>query len=132
MESGHCRRMRKITPQRLALSLIQSPGEGKVETLADLQREFNRMHGLNVRYKPFHKQLSKESFPEFMRSLCAWLMSKLSGQVLNFSPDSPFSRFSHIILHDGSSFAPRCTPWKGHAIPCGLRLTLAGLGSSAS
>ncbi len=59
MESGHCRRMRKITPQRLALSLIQSPGEGKVETLADLQREFNRMHGLNVRYKPFHKQLSK-------------------------------------------------------------------------
>lgn len=105
MESGQCRRFRKVTPQRLALSLIQSLGEGKVETLADLQREFNRMHGLNVRYKPFHKQLSKESFPEFMRSLCARLMSKLSGQVLNFSPDSPFSRFSHIILHDGSSFA---------------------------
>ena len=44
MESG----LRKITPQRLALSLIQSLGEGRVETLADLQREFNRMHGLNV------------------------------------------------------------------------------------
>ena len=38
MESGHCRRMRKITPQRLALSLIQSLGEGKVETLADIAR----------------------------------------------------------------------------------------------
>ncbi|HFC53799.1 MAG TPA: hypothetical protein ENJ43_05145 [Gammaproteobacteria bacterium] len=31
--------MRKITPQRLALSLIQSLGEGKVETLADIARQ---------------------------------------------------------------------------------------------
>ena len=36
-------------------------------------------------------------------------MSKLSGQVLNFSPDSPFSRFDHITLHDGSSFALKST-----------------------
>ena len=29
MESGQCRRLRKVTLQRLALSLIQSLGEGK-------------------------------------------------------------------------------------------------------
>ena len=29
MESGQCRRLRKVTPQRLALNPIQSLGEGK-------------------------------------------------------------------------------------------------------
>lgn len=104
-ESGLCRRQRKITPYRLALSLLQSLGEGRVETIADIQREFNRLHGENVQYKPFHNQLAKASFPEFMRSLCESLMSKLSDDVLGFSQGSPFSRFSHISLHDGSSFA---------------------------
>ena len=104
-ESGLCQRQRKITPYRLALSLLQSLGEGRVETIADIQRDFNRLHGENIQYKPFHNQLSKPSFPEFMRSLCSLLMSKLSDEVLGFSQGSPFARFSHISLHDGSSFA---------------------------
>ena len=104
-ETGQCRRQRKVTPYRLALSLIQSLGSGRVETIADLLREFNRMHGEDVQYKPFHNQLAKASFPEFMRMLCAELMRKLAGQVLGFDRDSPFTRFNHIHLHDGSSFA---------------------------
>jgi len=104
-QTGQCRRQRKVTPYRLALSLIQSLGAGRVETIADLLREFNRLHGEEVQYKPFHNQLAKASFPEFMRKLCVTLMEKLSGKVLGFDKDSPFSRFNRLHLHDGSSFA---------------------------
>lgn len=105
VQTGQCRRQRKVTPYRLALSLIQSLGAGGVETIADLLRDFNRLHGEDVQYKPFHNQLAKASFPEFMRKLCAMLMEKLSGEVLGFGKESPFSRFNRLHLHDGSSFA---------------------------
>lgn len=104
-ETGQCLRQRKVTPMRLALSLIQSMGSGLVESIADLRRDFNRLHGEEVQYKPFHNQLAKRSFPEFMSKLCANLMSKLAGKVLGFKADSPFARFRSIYLHDGSSFA---------------------------
>jgi hypothetical protein len=104
-DTGQCLRQRKVTPYRLALSLIQSLGAGRVETIADLLREFNRMHGQQVQYKPFHNQLAKASFPAFMRQLCVILMEKLTGEVLGFNKDSPFSRFKFLHLHDGSSFA---------------------------
>lgn len=104
-QTGQCRRRRKITPFRLALSLIQSLGSGHVETIAALRREFNRLHGENVQYKPFHNQLAKRAFPEFMSKLCASLLGKLAAQVLGFNTGSPFSRFKAIYLHDGSSFA---------------------------
>ena len=104
-ETGQCHRQRKVTPLRLALSLIQSLGSGLVESIADLRRDFNRLHGEEVQYKPFHKQLAKPSFPKFMSELCSNLMSQLAGKVLSFKPDSPFTRFQAIYLHDGSSFA---------------------------
>ncbi|MBW6476497.1 MAG: IS4 family transposase [Chromatiales bacterium] len=104
-ETGQCRRQRKVTPMRLALSLLQSMGSGRVETIADLRRDFNRLHGEEVQYKPFHNQLAKRSFPDFMRKLCANLMNTLADKVLGFKADSPFARFRAIYLHDGSSFA---------------------------
>jgi hypothetical protein len=104
-ETGQCRRQRKVTPMRLALSLIQSMGSGHVESIADLRRDFNRLHGEEVQYKPFHNQLAKRSFPEFMSKLCANLMNKLADKVMGFKTDSPFARFRAIYLHDGSSFA---------------------------
>lgn len=107
--TGQCQRQRKVTPYRLALSLIQSLGAGRVESIADLLREFNRLHGEQVQYKPFHNQLAKASFPEFMRKLCAMLMEKLSGEVLAFEKGSPFTRFNSLHLHDGSSFALKST-----------------------
>jgi len=105
VQTGQCRRQRKITPYRLALSLLHSLGSGRVETIADLQRDFNRLHREQIQYKPFHNQLAKASFPKFMRKLCTMLMHKLSGKVLGFGADSPFSRFNGLHLHDGSSFA---------------------------
>lgn len=111
-KTGQCHRQRKVTPMRLVLSLMQSLGCGRVETIADMLRDFNRLHGENVQYKPFHNQLAKRSFPDFMRTLCARLMSKLAGQVLGFKEDNPFSRFNHIYLHDGCSFALKNTVQK--------------------
>jgi hypothetical protein len=108
-ETGHCKRRRKVTPYRLAMSLIQSMGSGQVESIADLLREFNRLHGEDVQYKPFHNQLAKASFPELMRRLCSVLLNKLAGEVLAFDKDSPFARFQHVYLHDGSSFALKPT-----------------------
>ncbi len=32
-------------------------------------------------------------------------MEKLSDEALHFTDESPFSRFSPILLHEGSSFA---------------------------
>lgn len=104
-ETGQCRRQRKVTPMRLSLSLIQSLGSGTVETIADLRRDFNRLYGEEVQYKPFHNQLAKRAFPAFMSKLCASLMGKLADKVLGFKEDSPFVRFRAIYLHDGSSFA---------------------------
>lgn len=104
-KTGFCQRRRTITPYCLGISLIEALGSGQVETIADMVRSFNSLHGQSVQYKPFHKQLSKKAFPEFMRALCERLMGKLSEEVLRFDSASPFSRFSHILLHDGSSFA---------------------------
>lgn len=103
--TGLCQRRRTITPYRLGISLIEALGSGQVETIADLLRSFNGLHGESVQYKPFHNQLSKQSFAHFMRALYERLMAKLCAEVLRFDSESPFSRFAHVLLHDGSSFA---------------------------
>ena len=103
--TGLCQRRRTVTPYRLGISLIEAMGSGQVETIADILRSFNALHGESVQYKPFHKQLSKASFAEFMRALSERLMDKLCTEVLRFDSGSPFSRFSHVLVHDGSSFA---------------------------
>ena len=104
-QTGFCKRRRTVTPYRLVIALMESLSTGRIETLADILRAFNGLHGESVQYKPFHNQLAKEKFPELMMALCKRLMEKLSEEALRFDEGSPFSRFSHIALHDGSSFA---------------------------
>lgn len=99
------RRNRTITPHRLALAFLDVLGSSKVESIADIQRGFNALFGVNVQYKPFYNQLAKANFPEFMRQLFVSLLEQLACRALSFSSDSPFSRFKQIILHDGTSFA---------------------------
>ena len=98
-------RERIITPHRLALSLIEAFANGNLHSIADLQRAFNALCGQTVQYKPFHNQLAKRHFPDFMRLLLTRLMNDLAVDVLRFSPDSPFAQFNHIRLQDGTSFA---------------------------
>ena len=103
--SRFCQRERAVTPWRLVLGLIQVLSHANVRTIADIQRGFNALCATSVRYKPFHNQLAKPGFPAFMRAICERLMSEVAGKSLCFDKESPFSRFSRIILHDGSSFA---------------------------
>ncbi len=45
----------------------------------------------------------------FMRGLCEQLMVRLTSEVLRFAPQSPFAQFTHITMHDGTSFAVKST-----------------------
>ncbi len=60
---GFCKRRRTITPYRLMVALVESLSTGRIETLADILRAFDGLHGESVQYKPFHNQLAKEEFP---------------------------------------------------------------------
>lgn len=97
-------KLRKITPFRLGISLISSFGERKIETIADMHRGFNELNDENVQYKPYHKQLAKKEFPEFMRHLVCRMLNNFAIKTLIADEKSPFSRFKNIQIHDGSSF----------------------------
>jgi hypothetical protein len=104
-EVRFCKRERLLTPYRLAMSLLVSFSSMKVQSLADIQRSFNALFGSTVAYKPFHNQLAKRQFADFMRTLVSTLLEGLVVRVLSFGPQGPFSEFSRIVIQDGSSFA---------------------------
>jgi hypothetical protein len=65
---GFCKHERDIAHYRLCLGLIEVFAAGKVEAIADIHRAFNARCGSDVQYKPFHNQLAKAQFPDFMRA----------------------------------------------------------------
>ena len=104
-EVGYCQRKRVVTPFRLLLTLVWSLGGGKVTTLADMQRSFNALFGKRLAYKPFHNQLSKRGFAQFMRACVERLLEKLVLNVLKVKEGQAFSEFRRIVIQEGSSFA---------------------------
>ena len=56
-EVGFCVRERLITPYRLVLSLLAGHTMGQVETLADIQRQFNALFATTVAYKPCNRSV---------------------------------------------------------------------------
>jgi hypothetical protein len=100
-----CRREREVTPWRLMLSLIEAFSSATVDSIADIQRTFNALCKTHVQYKPFHNQLVKLGFPTFVRAVLCRLLDELACNVLRFTPESPFARFNHIRIQDGTSFA---------------------------
>jgi hypothetical protein len=103
--TGHCRRLRDITPQRLVCALLEALGSLRVTTIADLLRTFNAQTGLSTRYKPFHKRLAQPEFPLFMRELYLDILRKLSQNVLRAAARENLGRFADVLVQDGSSFA---------------------------
>lgn len=103
--TGLAERIRVVTPHGLALSCIAALATQKVETIADIERRFIALTGKSVQYKPFHKQLAKPAFAEFMREVLCHLMGQLVFDVLQPKPGSPLEKFDDILLHDGTSFA---------------------------
>lgn len=114
--TGLCRREREVTPWRLMLSLIEAFSSATVDSIADIQRTFNALCEAQVRYKPFHNQLAKAGFPQFVRAVLCHLLDELACKVLRFAPDSPFAMFDHIRIQDGTSFSLKSTladTWPG-------------------
>ncbi len=102
--TGLMRRKRKVTPLMLLVACLSTLGVAKVQWLADILRTFNRFTGWALRYKPFHKQLAKPAFAEFVRSVVARALRELSLPVLRPLSKSKLSKFVDILIHDGSSF----------------------------
>jgi hypothetical protein len=101
-EHGFMQRARTVTPERLALALVAALGAQPRETLADLHRSFNALHGGTVTYKPFYAQLAKETFPAFMQAVVEHLLQQLALEVLTPAPDSPLAAFTDLVLQDSS------------------------------
>jgi hypothetical protein len=106
---GFTQRLRAIMPHELVTCLIAAMATQRIETLADIMRLFNAFTGKGVAYKPFHKQLSKESFAELMRRVVSHLLDELVMKVMKPIPRSVLRQFSDIIIQDGSSFALKDT-----------------------
>jgi len=103
-QTGQSERLRVVTPHRLSLSIIDALASGRVETIADLLREFNHRFAGSTAYKAFYNRLARPSFAAFMREMFCRLLGELSMQVLRPKPGSALTRFSDIVIQDGSSF----------------------------
>lgn len=104
-KTGLTERERIVTPYHLALAVVAAMSTQQVESIADIERRFISLSGKHLEYKPFHKQLAKAAFAEFMREALCHLMGQLTLEVLRPKAGSPLAKFDDILLHDGSSFA---------------------------
>ena len=103
---GFIQRERTIQPQHLVLSLVAGLSKGNCNSIADLHRQFNGMslsEKENVAYKPFHNQLRKLGFAEFMKDLVKYAMVQFT-QDSSLSMPKKLVCFDDVLLQDGSSF----------------------------
>lgn len=101
-ESGYCRKLRKLTPLRTALTVISGLGSGTTKSVADLRRTFTDISGETIGYKPFHDRLSSPGFPEFMRMLLIHFMETLTPPAMKLP--KRFHQFDDIIAHDATAY----------------------------
>jgi hypothetical protein len=104
-ETGQSQRLRTVTPHRLFLSTMAALADGKVESLADLLREFNHQNQVTVAYKAFYNRLARPGFATFMQQMFARLVERLSIRMLAPEGHAAVARFKDIVIQDGSSFA---------------------------
>ena len=104
-ESGFTIRERQITTARFATSLLKSLGSRRVESVADLVRDFNFDHGTAVHYKPYYNRLDTPCFPRLMKMLFESLLRELALPALKAEQGGKLALFRDVIIQDGSSFA---------------------------
>ena len=102
---GLMQRKRSVAPLALLTACLSTLGVGKAQWLADILRTFNRFTGQAVCYKPFHRQLAKPGFAEFLRAVVNRALGELTIRVLEPLKDSRIAMFDDLLIHDGSSFA---------------------------
>lgn len=103
--TGFVERDRVITTERFVPSLLTSVGSREVETIADLQRDFNCDHGVDVNYKPYHDRVDRPSFPALMSLLFAMMMQCLVVNVLRPKRNGLLAGFDDVVVQDGTCFA---------------------------
>ena len=89
--------------------MITALAARNVETIADLQREFNHQNDVTVAYKAFYNRLARPGFAKFMHAMLTRLVEQLSIQTLKPEGHTALSRFKDIVIQDGSSFALKKT-----------------------
>lgn len=104
-DSGFIIRERAITADRFVSSLIKSLASHKVESIADLVRDFNHDHELAVHYKPYYEKLDTPCFPRLMKSVLEAMLSSMCLPVLAPLRNGPLACFKDILIQDGTSFA---------------------------
>ena len=104
-QTGFIQRKRTVCATGFIGSLLYSLGTRKVETIADLHRDFNHQNDTFINYKPYYEKLDTEAFCEMMRTLFESMLNVMCLKVLSPLKEGPFSNFEDIIVHDGSSFA---------------------------
>lgn len=104
-QAGQSKRLRVVTPFRLVMAIIAALASRRVESLADLLREFNHQNDTRVAYKPFYNRLAQKGFAEFMRRMLERLMSDLALRILEPEPGSSLQGLRDVVIQDGSSFA---------------------------
>ncbi len=77
----------------------------KIESIADLLREFNHHNDATVAYKAFYNRLARHGFVMFMRQMFTRLVGYLRIQTLTPEGQTAVARFTDIVIQDGSSFA---------------------------
>ena len=103
--TGHCQRLRCITPQALACGLLESLGGRPVKTVTDILRDFNAMSGRNIRYKPFHNRLTKRQLPRFLHEVFLTTTVNCSLNVMRLELRKKLRGFEDVLIQGGTSFA---------------------------
>lgn len=104
-DTGQSQRLRIVTPHRLFLAVVAALAGAKVESIADLLREFNHQNDATVAYKAFYNRLARAGFAEFMKQMFVRLLTTLSVRTLQPEGTCAVARFKDIVIQDGSSFA---------------------------
>jgi hypothetical protein len=104
-DTGQSERLRTVTPHRLFLSIIAGLAGAKIESIADLLREFNHHNDATVAYKAFYNRLARPGFVMFMRQMFTRLVEHLRIETLTPKGQTAVARFKDIVIQDGSSFA---------------------------
>jgi len=104
-DTGQSVRLRTVTPHRLFLAIVAALAGAKVESLADLLREFNHQNDVTVAYKAFYNRLARAGFAAFMQQMFMRLLMTLSVRTLKPEGGAAIARFKDIVIQDGSSFA---------------------------
>lgn len=104
-DTGQSERLRTVTPHRLFLSIVAGLAGSKIESIADLLREFNHHNDATVAYKAFYNRLARHGFVMFMRQMFTRLVGHLRIQTLTPEGQTAVARFTDIVIQDGSSFA---------------------------